>query len=81
MNEYVLPDDSCPFCGDRLDRSAGDRAPQPGDLSLCANCQSTLVWDPQMRLALYDETNLEPVARAKLEYLRWLLDQMQKANE
>lgn len=88
MNEYVTPTDQCPFCSHSIDRAADlvvsareDRPPRPGDLTLCLNCLTALEWNPEMRLQLFDETNLEPLLKAKLAYLRWVLEQAPKAAE
>lgn len=86
MKDYITRREECPFCGAALNRvvdpwESPKRGPQPGDLTICLSCETTLVWNPQMRLALYDETNTEPQTRDQLAYLRWLVDKIKQQDK
>lgn len=56
----TLPNSKCPVCNYRMDFATeitGDRAPNPGDISLCFGCNTALVFDEQLhsRLPTPDE--------------------------
>lgn len=48
MVETIVPRSACPECGHEMDRATGafsERArPQPGDISVCINCGTVLIF-------------------------------------
>ena len=55
MKDYLVPECPCPYCGkvyngcfvqDQPDMSA----PRPGDVSICTNCASPLIFDDELLL-------------------------------
>lgn len=52
----------CPYCNEKLDRSEGvtpynpeDRLPEPGDVSVCAECGEPAVFDADMNMVKLSE--------------------------
>ncbi len=53
LKTHKLPADDCPSCGERCAvASTGmtDHRPEPGDFSICINCQGLHVFDCNIRL-------------------------------
>lgn len=76
-----MPAQQCPFCGHKIGRAMDlwetpPRSPQPGDLTVCLECEATLVWNAAMQLQLFDETNVDPEIKIQLAYMRRLLNRM-----
>ena len=56
MKTTVLPErDACPLCGHWLDAATAgpsnpDATPKPGDITVCIQCVSVLVFDEDLRV-------------------------------
>lgn len=72
---YRLPYSLCPRCGYAMDAHMSlkdgrkERAPHQGDLGICAECGSTLVFDADLRLRVPTEEELAGLPQALLEKL------------
>ena len=74
-DDYVR-EDSCPGCGHPLD-SQNDpinrSKASPGDMSICIYCHTLLVFNPDMKLQLGDESKLSRNDRKTLSVVRQIL--------
>jgi hypothetical protein len=64
---------SCPSCGHNLDAAAGvtaDRAPEPGDVTICAYCGAGLVFGLGGRLYAMSEADARAVAERSPTFAR-----------
>jgi hypothetical protein len=53
MTEFETPRVPCPACGRPLDRASnpdGTGAPEPGDITVCLRCATTLLFDATLGL-------------------------------
>ena len=50
MKTTEMPGEPCPECGDKLDRATSPKGetPEPGDVSICFNCGTILVFDDKL---------------------------------
>lgn len=73
---YHLPPVLCPKCGYSMDHHASvngtkgrERRPEPGDIGICNDCGSTLVFGDDLRLRSPKEEELAALPKPLLEKL------------
>lgn len=80
--EHVMPEAKCPLCGHRFDRCTnvtGTNRPNTGDVSLCIQCGSALVFvaDGTMRLATRDDlADVQGSARDRMAQAQSLIHRL-----
>jgi hypothetical protein len=63
MKDYHISTTPCPHCGHPIDGAAAvasERAPEPGDVTICIYCADILEFDEHMVLRRCDIEKLEP---------------------
>lgn len=71
----------CPTCFTRLDGAVnpdGVASPGPGDVTVCAYCQTILVYEPDMQLRRASETEIEEMPTNMRMTLMGLVEHFQK---
>ena len=54
-----MPESNCTNCGKKLDGALGPGTPQPGDLTVCADCSEVLAFNDDLTLRALDDTDFE----------------------
>lgn len=67
--ETQVPENLCPYCGKKLDAASGEGTPSPGDVSVCIECASPLMFTDELTLRVMTRAefaDLPPATRADL---------------
>ena len=67
-----VPDAQCPFCGHRLDRAGSPegQTPKSGDISVCIECSSALVYEKGLTLRAMTNAEIGALPAAERHTLR-----------
>lgn len=64
MKNHRVPSSPCPVCGKKLDAMTGaghDHAPSSGDVTICLDCRTILIWEHK-RLRLPNDAEMHEIA-------------------
>lgn len=66
-----LPESTCPFCDNRLDHATSPTglSPSPGDISVCINCASPLIFDQELKPRIIAKKELDGFSSEEREML------------
>jgi hypothetical protein len=87
-DDYRIPEQRCPECAYELTGAGGfpgseERAPRPGDWTVCINCGAALCFgkDLRLRIAAPGELDREPLAvRRDIAQIRASIRMLQRRN-
>lgn len=80
MNTTTVPECACPACGHVMDRATSttpdERAPIPGDYTVCILCGALNQFDQQLHLQPADESKLPTSTAADVARIRAAMGQV-----